>query len=108
MPTTSLRPGRDLHALHQRINDLNSAILTLVKQRSEAVIAIAQVKEELGITAFDQRREEEMLRRVVRAAQGPYDEGELREIFTALFRASLALQQRARRPRAQRQRRRQV
>jgi chorismate mutase-like protein len=91
-----------LHDLRRQVDELNRALLALLERRGELVVEIAAVKEALAMTAFDPRREEEMLRELVRGARGPYQESELREIFTGVFRAGLAVQERARRPRSQR------
>jgi chorismate mutase-like protein len=106
---SALGPERELEALRRRVDELNRALLEMIEQRGDVVVAIAGVKRALGRAAFDPWREEEMLRRLARTARGVYLEDELREIFTALFRASLALQERvrlARRPLLPRQRRR--
>jgi 3-deoxy-7-phosphoheptulonate synthase / chorismate mutase len=87
---------RDLAAQRRLVDGLNLKILGLIQERARVVLAIADLKSELGLVAFDPRREEQMLRAIVRHPDGPFAPAELREIFAALFRASLALQQRCR------------
>lgn len=57
---------------------------------------IARYKEEHGVAAYDPTREEAMLRDVLRESRGPFHVAEIRAIFSAIFRASLQLQQRER------------
>lgn len=86
--------GRRLAELRSQVDRLNLELLALLQERGEVVLSIAEAKEELGREAFDPRREEEMLRTLVRQSEGPFGPGELRGIFRAIFRASLELQDR--------------
>lgn len=88
---------RELAAQRRREDGLNQKILKLVQERARIVLAIADLKRDLGLERFDPRREEEMLRVLLHQKDGPFDAAELREIFAALFRASLELQARRRR-----------
>jgi 3-deoxy-7-phosphoheptulonate synthase / chorismate mutase len=87
---------RDLAAQRLLVDGLNQKILELVQERARVVLAIADLKSELDLVPFDPRREEQMLRALVRHPGGPFAPAEVREIFATLFRASLALQQRCR------------
>lgn len=96
--TTQASPGpfrreipRDLIALRARIDDLNLELLDLVEQRGRLILLIAAVKREAGVPLRDPEREEEMLDQLAAATLGPFSGDELRDIFTALFRASCAL-----------------
>ena len=86
----------DLQDLRKRIDELNARLLETLQERAEVVLAISRLKEEIGMQSHDPRREEEMLRKLTRASSGPFGPAELREIFRAIFRASLALQERER------------
>ncbi|HYU35757.1 MAG TPA: chorismate mutase [Thermoanaerobaculia bacterium] len=90
-------PRSELEALRRRIDDLNLRILDLAQERAAVVVEISRLKEELGLDSHDPEREEKMLRKLTRSTSGPFGPGEVREIFQALFRASLALQERDRR-----------
>jgi 3-deoxy-7-phosphoheptulonate synthase/chorismate mutase len=90
--------GRRLAELRSRVDRINLELLALLQRRGEVVLSIAEVKRELGREGFDPRREEEMLRSLVRRSEGPFGPGELRGIFRAIFRASLELQDRCLRP----------
>jgi len=90
-------PNSRLEALRAEIDEVNSRILSLVQQRAEIVLAIAEVKRARGFDGYDPRREDEMLHRLTESATGPFGPDELREIFKSIFRASLDLQERERR-----------
>jgi len=90
------RTTSELAHLRARIDDLNRRILDLSQERAQVVLEISRLKEELGLEAHDPEREERMLNKLTRSTSGPFGPGEVREIFQALFRASLALQERER------------
>jgi 3-deoxy-7-phosphoheptulonate synthase/chorismate mutase len=89
-------PVSRLDELRERVDNLNVRILELIQERAGVVVEISQVKEELGREAHDPDREEEMLLRLTRSTSGPFGPAEVREVFKAIFRASLALQARER------------
>jgi 3-deoxy-7-phosphoheptulonate synthase / chorismate mutase len=95
-PLPSQQPLQEKHLseLRERIDALNEQILTLVQHRAEVVVEIARLKQELGLEGHDPQREEAMLRRLTAAAAGPFGPAEVRSVFRAIFRASLALQNR--------------
>lgn len=97
MTATEQKLSRELAVQRRRVDGLNQKILKLVQERGEIVLAIADLKRDLGLERFDPRREEDMLRVLLHQNEGPFDAAELREIFAALFRASLELQARRRR-----------
>jgi 3-deoxy-7-phosphoheptulonate synthase/chorismate mutase len=86
----------ELEKLRRRVDDLNSRLLELLQERAGTVLRISRLKEDLDLDAHDPRREEEMLRKLTRSPSGPFGAAEVREIFQAIFRASLALQKRER------------
>jgi chorismate mutase-like protein len=89
-------PCSELEPLRARIDDLNLRILDLLQERAKVVVEISRLKEDLDLESHDPEREERMIRELTRATSGPFGPGEVREIFQALFRASLALQERQR------------
>jgi chorismate mutase-like protein len=84
-----------LSELRDRIDVLNDEILALLQERAEVVLEIASVKQARGLGAYDPQREEEMLRRLTAKPAGPIGAADIREIFTAIFRACLVIQSRA-------------
>jgi 3-deoxy-7-phosphoheptulonate synthase/chorismate mutase len=83
-----------LPALRGRIDDLNGRILALLQERAGIVLEIAREKRERGLDAYDPVREEQMLQRLTAAPAGLFGPAEIRAIFKAVFRASLAIQDR--------------
>jgi 3-deoxy-7-phosphoheptulonate synthase/chorismate mutase len=85
-----------LRLLRARIDAVNRRLLAVLEERATLVLEIAEHKAAQGVPSFDRRREEQMLRQVSLEARGPLSPEELREVFSAVFRASLALQERVR------------
>ncbi len=86
-----------LSALRSEIDLLNEKILSYIQRRGEVVLEIAALKRAQGIDGYDAKREEDMLQSLTSAAVGPFRSTEVREIFKAIFRASLDIQDRERR-----------
>lgn len=96
-PPADERRCSELAPLRARIDDLNLRILDLLQERAQVVVEISRLKEDLDLESHDPDREERMIRELMtRATSGPFGPDEVREIFQALFRVSLALQERRR------------
>lgn len=97
---TTQATGSEAHLaqLRERIDVLNDRILALLQERAEVVLEIASVKQALHLGAYDRRREEGMLQRLTAAPTGPIGVADIREIFTAIFRACLVIQNREEEP----------
>ena len=83
-----------LEELRREIDQINRGILDLVQSRGEVVLQIGLLKKAMGLQGFDPGREEQMLDGLTRNIGGPYPMEDVREIFRAIFRASLRLQNR--------------
>jgi 3-deoxy-7-phosphoheptulonate synthase / chorismate mutase len=86
-----------LEELRARIDRLNTEILALIQERAAVVLGIARFKQGHGLDGYDPRREEEMLHALSAATAGPFGPAEVRDIFKTIFRASLDIQDHARR-----------
>ena len=84
----------ELAALRERIDQLNSELLDLLERRAAIVLRIGAAKRQLGLAPFDPAREEQMLEELERRNPGPLAGEDVRAIFSAVFRACLALQHR--------------
>jgi 3-deoxy-7-phosphoheptulonate synthase/chorismate mutase len=84
-----------LSELRERIDVLNERILALLQERAGIVLEIASLKQARGLCAYDPQREEQMLQRLMASPAGPIGAADIREIFTAIFRACLVIQNRA-------------
>ena len=98
MKTEAATSEACLAELRDRVDVLNDRILTLLQERAEVVLEIASVKQALHLGAYDRRREEGMLQRLTAAPSGPIGVADIREIFTAIFRACLVIQNREEEP----------
>lgn len=78
--------------LRERIDGMNDEILALIQDRAEIVLEIARLKQAGGLPHHDPQREEEMLQALTAKSSGAFGPAELREVFKALFRASVAIQ----------------
>ena len=81
-----------LTSLRSEIDDVNERVLALVQRRAEIVLEIAELKRAQGLEGYDPKREDEMLHHLTARANGPFGPAEIREIFQAIFRASLDIQ----------------
>ena len=85
-------PDATITALRRRIDELNTQLLGLLQERAGIVLDIANLKQSHGIDGYDPKREEEMLHRLVAEAHGPFGPAQVSEIFKAIFRVSLDIQ----------------
>jgi len=86
------RKDAELTSLRSEIDDVNERLLALVQRRASIVLEIARLKQAMGLEGYDPKREEEMLHHLTQRADGPFGPAEIREIFQAIFRASLDIQ----------------
>lgn len=86
----------ELAPLREKIDRINRELLELLRERAQVVLVIAERKRLQGAQAHDPWREEEMLAALAREPLDPLLPSEMREIFSAIFRASLAMQNRLR------------
>ena len=85
-----------LAALRGEIDEINEQLLALIQQRGELVLEIARVKQAGGLEGPDPEREADILRRLTAHADGPFGAPAIRDIFKAILRASLDIQEEAR------------
>ncbi len=87
---------RSLSELRRQIDGLNRDLLQLLQRRAEIVLEIAAVKRSENLDSYEPSREEEMLEALLAAPPGPFGPEAIQEIFRAIFRSSLDLQNRER------------
>jgi 3-deoxy-7-phosphoheptulonate synthase/chorismate mutase len=85
-----------LRALRDAIDELDEQILSQILKRGQIVQQIMALKGSLGLDAFDPQRETEILGRLTAARTQPFDPGQVKAIFKAIFHASLDLKDRER------------
>ncbi len=86
-----------LGLLRQEVDRINEEILAQIQSRAELVLEIGQIKRAQGLDGYDPQRELEMLQHLTARASGPFGPEEVKEIFKAIFRSSLDLQDAQRR-----------
>lgn len=87
---------RSLRTMRSEIDALNRDILELLQRRAALVLEIAALKRHENLDSYEPSREEEMLHALMANPSGPFGPEEIREIFRAIFRGSLDLQNRER------------
>jgi len=88
---------RDLKGLRAEIDRLNDKLLDLLKERADVVVAIARLKQAQGLDGHDPGREDEMLQALQSRPSGAFGPFEIGEVFKAIFRTSLGVQEKTRR-----------
>ena len=86
---------RTLGRLRERIDRVDLQLLRLLNRRAAAAVRIGQLKRKEGLPVYDGRREERLLRRLLRSNQGPLPSASVRGIFRQILRHSRQLQGRA-------------
>nr|WP_089964450.1 bifunctional 3-deoxy-7-phosphoheptulonate synthase/chorismate mutase [Lihuaxuella thermophila] len=81
-----------LAELRKQLDELNLQLLTLLNQRAKLVREIGEIKKKQGVNKFDPEREKDMLDRIVKHNEGPFDDHTVRYLFKQIFKASLDLQ----------------
>jgi len=70
-----------VRALRARVDEVDRRLVRALNERARLVQEILSAKAEAGLPVYDPRREEEILRRVVEANEGPLYDSSVREIF---------------------------
>jgi chorismate mutase len=77
--------GAEILGLRERIDEADRRLVEVLNERARLVREIAQIKRKRGISPFDPKREEEMLRRVIEQNEGYICDSALREIFALII-----------------------
>src|SRR5437588_9207888 len=84
--------GPSLKNLRTQIDKLDLQILKLVNERAGVAAEIGKYKNDHGAEVFSPAREEEVLKNVLEANNGPLDAPTVRAIFREIMSGSRALQ----------------
>ncbi len=79
----------DISNLRKDIDRINFELLEMVNRRASILKEISRLKDDASMDYFDPVREEKMMEDLVKNNQGPLPNGLVKEIFTAIFKASL-------------------
>jgi len=86
-------PEDRLQELRGEIDVINLQILELLSRRAQIVSAIGRVQQNLGTSFYDPEREAAMLTALQQANEGPFSNETISALFSEIFRASLALEE---------------
>ena len=81
-----LKPWRD------RIDALDRAILALMNERVECAHVIGEIKKRIGLPVYVPSREEQVLRNVEEANEGPLTEAAVRRLFERVIDETRSLE----------------
>ena len=90
-----LPPDEGIDALRARVDDVNGRILDLLSERARLAEHVGALKRRLGQPLFNASRENAMLDALVASNPGPLSDEAIRNVFRAIFRASLELMEEA-------------
>lgn len=90
-----MTPQNQLQELRSQIDDINLKILDLLNARARVVSEITSVQQQLGTSFYDPQREAQMLTALEHANQGPFSNETIKALFREIFRASMAMQEKA-------------
>lgn len=83
-----------LVALRVEIDALDREILRLFTERARLVIAVGDVKRELGVGVYDPARERAILEKLAALAEDPVDPATVRRVFERVIDESRGIEQR--------------
>jgi chorismate mutase len=74
-----------IEELRSRVDEVDRELIRILNERARIVQEIVSIKAEAGKPLFDPKREEEILRRVAEANEGPIYNSSMREIFEIIL-----------------------
>lgn len=81
-----------LPALRKRIDQVDRSLVRLLNQRALLARRVGALKRRRGLPVFDGKREQAVLRHVIRASRGSLPTTSLRAVFRAILRQSRELE----------------
>jgi len=82
----------DLNPLRERIDSIDSQLVSLLNERARVVKQIGAIKEREGLPIYAPEREENLLRSLEARNEGPLTHHSLRAIYREIMSASLSLE----------------
>ena len=84
----------DIDGWRQKIDDIDTQLLTLLNERAKCVMHIGEIKQTSAREIRDPAREATIIKRLTDISGGPYTPEEITSIFTSIIAASRILQER--------------
>ena len=88
----------DIAKWRKKIDELDLELVKLLNQRSQCAIEIGKLKHKLDIEIYDPRREEEVIARVWKEANGPLSKEAVKRLFERIIDESRRAERGARGP----------
>ncbi len=88
----------DIPKWRKKIDELDLELVKLLNQRSQCAIEIGKLKHELDIEIYDPRREEEVIGRVWKEANGPLSKEAVKRLFERIIDESRRAERESRGP----------
>lgn len=82
----------DLRGFREKVDRVDHQIVSLLNERARLIVDIGKVKREAGIPIYAPHREQEVLRRVLAANQGPLPDRTMEAVYRELMSGSFALE----------------
>ncbi len=88
----------DIAKWRQKIDEIDLELVKLLNQRSQCAIEIGKLKHRLNIEIYDPRREEEVIGRVWKEANGPLSKEAVKRLFERIIDESRRAERESRGP----------
>jgi len=88
----------DIPKWRKKIDELDLELVKLLNQRSQCAIEIGKLKHKLDIEIYDPRREEEVIGRVWKEANGPLSKEAVKRLFERIIDESRRAERESRGP----------
>jgi len=88
----------DIPKWRKKIDELDLELVKLLNQRSQCAIEIGKLKHKLDIEIYDPRREEEVIGRVWKEANGPLSQEAVKRLFERIIDESRRAERESRGP----------
>ena len=80
----------DIKPLRAHIDTVDRILLQLLNERAQCVNAINYIKRQLGLPIYVASREQDVLRNVTSANEGPLDSGAVQRVFERIINETRA------------------
>ncbi len=69
----------------QRIDELDEILLRILSERAQCAIEIGRIKRRLGLPIYDPKREEDIVKEMLRLNLGPLDAQSVRRLYERII-----------------------
>ena len=84
----------DITDWRKKIDEIDRRLVELLNERARCVAEIGRIKRQNGLPIQEPNREQEVLRHVLEANQGPLEDAALRRVFERIVEEGRSLQRR--------------